>query len=69
MEPFNPEAKCVKCSQTDINAVLTPPGIYEFGDSFEDRRGKYPERIVRICRTCGFQWNELPHDAKEQSKN
>lgn len=55
LPPFNPDATCPKCGSRDISVK----------HSWLAKEPKWVrvECMNRICRSCGYEWEELPLDA------
>ena len=56
MQPYNPNAICPKCGGGVIGTAHQEKVVHY-------NRTIAPERIYRICRHCGYEWNEAPLDA------
>jgi hypothetical protein len=61
LKPFTPEASCPKCGHQEIRntweEAVDPCGI----NACKAHPGK-PERIVRVCQSCRYSWEEAPLD-------
>jgi hypothetical protein len=54
---FDPNSPCKKCGAT--NAVT------QHASRCSD---DVPERMMRLCRTCGFRWDERPLDQRTEAE-
>ena len=50
--PYNPDARCPKCSYDDVGSLYCPGWDYHFPLSSEG------EWIKRTCRRCHYIWPE-----------
>lgn len=68
MKKYNPDAKCVKCGGSEISDrhvdAYEPSEMAIYGAKLHGNKkpqGK-PERIIRKCKTCCYEWKEAPMD-------
>ena len=61
--PYNPEAKCVKCGNEEVDVSYCG---YPLPD---DTSEGVKEHFHRQCKRCGFNWRENCLDIKSVSAN
>ena len=65
MKKYDPDAHCPKCdwpgaSTKYIPGYTVPRTLGEVGREY------LPATLSRQCGRCGYRWNELPLDSKEE---
>jgi len=60
MNKYNPKAKCPKCGYKDINGVYRKKGDWCVYHGYYQKMNK--SVIERICKYCGYYWDEIPLD-------
>lgn len=59
MKEFDENSYCVKCGSEDIAIRFVDKNGYSITDGDYEKR----EHMRRMCRRCGYKWNEAPLDA------
>lgn len=63
MNPFDPDAICVKCEYDDIGAIyFCPTEKTRTGEHMVQPQYRV-EHIKRKCMRCGYTWPEAPLDS------
>jgi predicted nucleic-acid-binding Zn-ribbon protein len=65
MKPFDPNAVCPKCGNTNIATRFKPAGVPKA--DYVGRRFEH-DTLRRVCQGCGYTWHELPLDAGEEQR-
>lgn len=66
MKPYDPEATCPKCRFTSITAqwaaAWTQLWLFMMPKPKDWKPETRPERIIRTCAQCKYEWTEAPLD-------
>lgn len=62
--PFDPDAKCPKCGNTEVETDHVEKGTgSRYAPCVECRKYERAEHLDRRCSRCGYTWPEATVDA------
>lgn len=56
LPPYRPRCRCPKCQHGDATTVYVRAG--EASWLLQPGVSELPERLVRTCQRCGYQWDQ-----------